>query len=94
MTSEQAVHFVIRAGREGAQRLALDAGALFGAAGWSVTESLLDDDRNEPDSIPHDVDTVIAFGGDGTFLEAVRIAHPRRASGRHQSWEARLPRWF
>ncbi len=79
MTTTNAVHFVIRAGRSDAVALADRAEELFLRNDWTVTRSLLDDDRAPEYSLGNSVDTVIAFGGDGTFLEAVRIAYPRGA---------------
>lgn len=76
MTSTNAVHFVIRAGRADAVALADSAETLFARSDWTVTRSVLGDERETEPSVDAAVNAVIAFGGDGTFLEAVRIAYP------------------
>jgi NAD+ kinase len=78
MTPRQ-LHIVLRAGRRDASQLAEAAISFFEEDGWVVTRSVLEDDVSLPAALASETDVVLALGGDGTFLEAVRLAYPAAA---------------
>ncbi len=77
--TNQSIHFVVRSGRADARKIADQAIERFRSNQWNVSESELTDLHSLKSIEGTKPDVVLAFGGDGTFLEAVRLAYPHNA---------------